>query len=68
MLIRVRFKDGRIDLVPSGKLDELILMSEIDKFERSSGWVTLGQDPIRSSLRGAYSGPERRRPRGNEQT
>ncbi len=61
MLIRVRYKDGRIDLVPSRKLDELIMMSEIDKFERSSGWVTVGRDPIRSTLRGLYSGPERRR-------
>ncbi len=60
MLIRVRYKDGRIDLVPSRKLDELILMSEIEQFERSTGWVTLGKDPVRSTLRGYYSGPERR--------
>jgi hypothetical protein len=61
MLIRVRYKDGRIDLVPSRKLNELILMSEIDQFERSSGWVKIGSDPIRSSLRGQYSGPDRRK-------
>ncbi|NOQ50730.1 MAG: hypothetical protein GQ578_00715 [Desulfuromonadaceae bacterium] len=60
MLIRVRYKDGRIDLVPSKKLDELILMSEIEQFERSTGWVILGKDPIRSSLRGGYPGAERR--------
>jgi putative N-acetylmannosamine-6-phosphate epimerase len=60
MLIRVRYKDGRIDLVPSRKLNELILMTEIEQFERSSGWVTVGVDPIRSSLRGHYSGPDRR--------
>lgn len=60
MLIRVRFKDGRIDLVPSKKLDELIIMSEIEQFERTAGWVTVGRDPIRSTLRGNYSGPERR--------
>lgn len=60
MLIRVRYKDGRIDLVPSRKLDELIVMSEIEEFERATGWVTLGRDPIRSSLRGDYLGPERR--------
>ena len=35
-------------------------MSEIEQFERSTGWVTLGKDPIRSSLRGNYHGPERR--------
>jgi hypothetical protein len=61
MLIRVRYKDGRIELVPSKKLDELIVMSEIEEFERSTGWVTLGRDPIRSSLRGHYRGPERRK-------
>ena len=61
MLIKVRFKDGRIDLVPSRKLDELIVMSEIEKFERASGWVVLGEDPVRSTLRGDYYGPERRR-------
>jgi len=60
MLIRVRFKDGRIDLVPSKRLDELIVMSEIEQFERSAGWVTVGRDPIRSTLRGHYVGPERR--------
>ncbi len=61
MLIRVRYKDGKIDLVPSCGLNEMIVMSEIDQFERSSGWVTLGEDPIRSTLRGAYIGLERRR-------
>lgn len=61
MLIRVRYKDGRIDLVPSRKLDELIVMSEIEQFERSAGWVTVGKDPVRSTIRGGYSGPDRRK-------
>ncbi len=60
MLIRVRYKDGRIDLVPSQNLNELIMMSEIDQFERSAGWVIVGKDPIRSTLRGSYMGSERR--------
>lgn len=60
MLVRVRYKDGRIDLVPSQKLHELIVMSEIEQFERSAGWVTLGEDPVRSTIRGTYAGPERR--------
>ncbi len=60
MLIRVRYKDGRIDLVPSQRLDELIVMSEIEQFERLTGWVRVGKDPIRSTLRGHYVGPERR--------
>lgn len=60
MLIRVRYIDGRIDLVPSQKLNELIVMSEIEQFERSAGWVVVGKDPIRSTLRGHYVGAERR--------
>jgi putative N-acetylmannosamine-6-phosphate epimerase len=60
MLVRVRYKDGRIDLVPSQKLQELIMMSEIEQFERSAGWVTLGEDPVRSTIRGTYAGSERR--------
>ncbi|MEA3361740.1 MAG: hypothetical protein U9Q61_00470 [Thermodesulfobacteriota bacterium] len=63
MLIRVRYLDGRIDLIPSRRLEELIVMSEIEQFERSAGWVTVGEDPIRSALRGHYSGPERRKGR-----
>ena len=61
MLIRVRYNDGKIDLVPSGGLDELIIMSEIEQFERSTGWVTVGKDPIRSTLRGHYVGIDRRK-------
>ncbi len=63
MLIRIRYKDGRIDLMPSERLDEMIVMSEIEEFERNSGWVVLGKDPLRSTLRGRYAGPERRRSR-----
>ncbi len=61
MLVRVRYKDGRIALIPSNGLDELIIMSEIEQFERSAGWVTVGKDPIRSTLRGNYAGIERRK-------
>ena len=63
MLIRVRYLDGRIDLIPSRRLDELIVMSDIEQFERSAGWVTVGKDPVRSTLRGSYRGPERRKRR-----
>jgi putative N-acetylmannosamine-6-phosphate epimerase len=60
MLIRVRYKDGRIDLIVSQNLNELIVMDKIEQFERSSGWVTIGKDPIRSTLRGTYTGTEYR--------
>jgi len=61
MLIRVRYKDGRIDLVPSEILDEMILMSDIERVEPSNNWVVLGEDPIRSTLRGRYYGLARQR-------
>ncbi|MEA3545125.1 MAG: hypothetical protein U9R69_07895 [Thermodesulfobacteriota bacterium] len=60
MLIRVRYEDGRIDLIPSKKLNELIVMGEVEQFERSAGWVDVDKDPIRSTLRGHYAGMERR--------
>ncbi|MDA3902040.1 MAG: hypothetical protein PF441_01180 [Desulfuromusa sp.] len=60
MLIRVRYKDGRIDFIPSHNLEELIVMTEIEQFERSTGWVMVGKDPIRSTLRGHYAGNNRR--------
>ncbi|HMB15109.1 MAG TPA: hypothetical protein VKN62_02245 [Pelovirga sp.] len=56
MLIRVRYKDGRIDLVPSETLDEMILMSDIERIERNNSWVVLGEEPVRSTLRGRYYG------------
>ena len=59
MLIRVRYKDGRIDLAPSGTLDEMIAMSEIDDEIELSSWVVLGRDPVRSTLRGRYLGTAR---------
>jgi hypothetical protein len=62
MLIRVRYKDGRIDLVPSEILDEMILMSDIEQIERINSWVVLGEDPVRSTLRGRYYGlPQQRK-------
>lgn len=63
MLIRVRYKDGRIDLVPSEILDEMILMNDIEGIERSNSWVVLGEDPVRSTLRGRYYGlpPQRKK-------
>jgi putative N-acetylmannosamine-6-phosphate epimerase len=63
MLIRVRYKDGRIDLVPSEILDEMILMSDIERIETHNSWVVLGEDPVRSTLRGRYYGlkPQRKK-------
>ncbi len=60
MQIKVKFVDGRIELVRPRQLQELIDARRITQFRRSGGWVSLGQDSVRSTLRGVYSGPERR--------
>jgi len=52
MLIQVNYPDGRNDYVKGFVLDKLIESHEIVRFKRSSGWVTLGVDPVRTSKRG----------------
>jgi len=48
MNILVCYPDNRIDYVTDNILDILIESKKIVKFKRSSGWVTIGVDPIRS--------------------
>lgn len=62
MLIPVIYPNGTHDLVKDFYLDYLISTEKIDKFKRSSGWVSIDAADIRgkkSHIR--YSGPERRR-------
>lgn len=51
MLIHVEYRDSRYDYVKEDLLDELIETREITRFRRTSGWVTLGVDPIRRGRR-----------------
>lgn len=51
MLIQVNYADGRNDYVKGFVLDRLIETKEIVKFKRSSGWVTIGVDPVRTARR-----------------
>jgi hypothetical protein len=44
----VRYPDTTLGVVPRVKLDELIESGIIVAFERSSGWVDITKDPIRS--------------------
>lgn len=60
MLIRVLYTDNTYDMVKESRLDDLISAKKVVRFERSSGWVTVGRDPLRG-VGGAYWGPERRR-------
>jgi hypothetical protein len=47
MLIKVMFEDGSIGEIENYRLDDLIHSNKIKKFQRSSGWVTIGVDPVR---------------------
>jgi hypothetical protein len=57
--------DGTSCQVRPKALDVLLENGHIQKFRRSSGWVTVGVDPVRAKRRGDFSplyyGPERRR-------
>ncbi len=62
MVIRVMYNDDRHDYVPAFRLGQLIAEGKIKKFYRSSGWVTIGKDPIRGTGNVCgYTGPERRK-------
>jgi hypothetical protein len=61
MLIRVQYPDGRYDYIKHTRLDALIDSVKITRFLRSSGWVVIGEDPVRRrGGRPSYTGPERR--------
>jgi hypothetical protein len=51
MLIQVNYPDNRFDYVKENILDTLIETKKITRFRRSSGWVTLGVDPVRITRR-----------------
>ena len=59
MLILVVYDDGTHDLIEPYLLDYLITTGRIVQFCRSSGWVKIGRDEIRSG-RSDYCGMERR--------
>ena len=51
MLIQVIYADNHHDFVKPTMLDTLIESRKISQFKRSSGWVTIGMDPIRKARR-----------------
>lgn len=61
MTIQVELIDGTYcRVVPKG-LDLLLNREMVKRFRRSSGWATVGVDPVRMpSRKPVYSGPERR--------
>ena len=61
MLVQVNWTNNRYDYVKDFMLDSLIEAGVVARFLRSSGWVTIGVDPIRSnSSPQKYDGGERR--------
>jgi hypothetical protein len=51
MLIQVRYPDNRFDYVNEHTLHRLIKSRSILGFRRSSGWVTVGVEPLRQFQR-----------------
>ena len=65
MLIRVIYQNQRYDFVQDSRLDEFIETGAIASFQRRSGWVRIGIDPIRATTTdSSYPGKERRQSRG----
>lgn len=63
MMIRIRYPNGRFDMIKASHLDRLLVAKQISSFKRQSGWVVLGQDPIRSPGNRIFClGAERREP------
>ena len=60
MLIQVLYEDNRYDYVKGFQLDRLLEVNKVQKFKRSSGWVTVGVDPVRWTKSPSYDGTERR--------
>ncbi|MBU5613474.1 GSU3473 family protein [Geomonas azotofigens] len=60
MLVQVNWTNKRYDYVKDYMLDSLIKAGVVARFLRSSGWVTVGVDPIRATSKKNYNGPERR--------
>ena len=51
-IIRVLYNDNRYDYVTDEMLDDLIESDRVTKFERSTGWATVGVDQVRKVKRG----------------
>lgn len=65
MLIRIKYRDGRFDMVKASHLDRLMARGDVCSFLRRDGWVALDGGRLRGhGGRGFYLGPEKRRPTG----
>lgn len=62
MLIPVVLKNGNEELVSKEELQLLMFNNQVMFFKRSTGWVVLGRDTMRT-LKVPYNGVERRQNR-----
>jgi hypothetical protein len=61
MLLQIISEDNRFDYVKDFRLNDLIESRKVKKFRRSTGWVTIGVDPIRTNdNERTFDGIERR--------
>ncbi len=49
MLISVLFGNNTVGVLKKTQIEEFIISGKITKFFRSTGWVTIGVDPIRKA-------------------
>jgi hypothetical protein len=49
MLIRVVYNDSKYDFIKPARLNEMLKAGTISMFQRSSGWVRVGIDPLRAN-------------------
>ena len=59
-MIRVIYRDGSEDLVTQKFLDILLLVDEVQMFQRDSDWAIVGVDSVRSDSRANSQEKERR--------
>ncbi len=60
-MIRVIYKDGKEDLVTQKFLDILLLMNEVQMFQRNNDWAIIGVDALRADKQNNPLKDERRR-------
>ncbi len=58
--IPVLFNNNHTSVVSSLELDRLLEDGSLRAFRRMSGWVIVGQDPVRGKGGSSYGGQERR--------
>ena len=60
-MIRVELKDGTICRMAKKAFYIFLAQNKVVKFERSDGWVAVGEVPVRNMLGAdSYNGQERR--------